>query len=710
MKTPTAPVTLAIGDARVELLIDATSALQGIGGVAIAGVAMRGASRPIAIRIDSPDGFLYTRLEVADIAQSNGGATVRLRALGLPWGRPEYLDDYQQSTVSLALPTQPVIDEVTLTFAPSRLDLGGRAWSGFSYAIAFRSDTRKIHRIWTHATWEIGGSVTGNTVLSQGQCNMPVYRGSRDGLFTTACLRTLDAYGKPQGNSFQLGPRAGLIQGYDFQYTDAGALFQYWPDFTSIASLTESPPGSDLLHVVDEHRFTLANAVTTSTKHVLFTSAAGKPIAEHETRDLWWHARELVYGSQRKKYGVAPTYPTNEGMLRYGSVVRDGRLKMIICGEEVDSTEVPYAIGDRAIPRMAAAGFKRFFPEPFSQNDVSEVGLKRKLDDGIHGDLHCSSVCATHRFFPAEFWGGIKAWRYMYEKARAHGVELGAWFAPHFSPRARIYREHPEYMMISADGMPAGGGYGISTIIVADWNTGIYQWVLDDMKRWHDEGGLDYLFIDSLSNMGLLQANYSAAMRTNYDALARLWADFQRIGITTLSFECVAPPFGYGRFGLADLRGDLLGQDKSVAGQNDFGWWVGHEDMAVDLAMMVSPRKRSDEELQRILFRLMANRGFATFDAMIPHDYAVAPWYTRWMNIYEKALPGMTGQRRVLPDGAGTAWLDASGEPQVVWTFKATSFDARGAKRVVRLDEDQASSGIGGKAALAERAVYRLER
>jgi hypothetical protein len=58
----------------------------------------------------------------------------------------------------------------------------------------------------------------------------------------------------------------------------------------------------------------------------------------------------------------------------------------------------------------------------------------------------------------------MKAWRHMADKGRALGLEIGAWFAPHFSPRAPIFAEHPEYRMIDAAGQGSGGGYGLDKI------------------------------------------------------------------------------------------------------------------------------------------------------------------------------------------------------------------------------------------------------
>lgn len=665
----------------IDLVQSDRGEFLGIGGVRVGGVPLRNDARPIALRLDTPDGFLYTRLEVREASRVGPGIHVHLRAVGVPWARGEYADDYDQPLVWLERPAGPVEDDLTLILDPAELALGGRTWTGFSYALRFRSGARQIHRLMTHATWEIGGSLGGNTVLSQGQCNRAVYRGGSDAFFTTACLRTLDQYGRLDGNSYQLSPRGGLIQPFDFQYAAAGALFQYWPAFASVSSLVESPPGSDLLHVVDEYRFPLASEVATMPKHVLFAAGA---LAEHEARDLWWAAHRHVYGGIQAASGVRPTVVVPEIGQRYSTRIHEGRLRMKVGGVEVEHAEVPYAIAEHVLPRLAAQGIRRFMPEVMSESDVTVLGMQRKLDEDVHGDLHCASVCATHRFFPSAFWGGIKAWKHMADRARALGIEIGCWFAQHLSPRAPIFAEHPEYRMIGPNGMPVGGGYGFQTIIVGDFNTGLLDWVLADLARWKAEGGLDYVFTDSWSNMGLVQQNYAAGMRTNLAAMGRFYRELQRIGIGALSLEGVQL-FGCSRFGTADLRGDLVGQDRSVAGQNDFGWWVGEEDMAFGQCLLTAARKRTAQEMERIQFRMMANRAFVSFDNCVGPEHELPAWWTRLNLVYSQALPHMK-RRRLLPDRAGVSWED--GRTRTVWTFREVQVRLSGEARIQKLEPE----------------------
>jgi len=697
--------TVNVGEhVRADVLVGEAEQFVGLGGVWIDGVAVRSPARPLVLRIDTPEGILYTRYIVEDIrAEADGATAVVLRAVGIPWGRREYCDEYNQQLIDVEAPVEPVVDTVTLLLRPAQLELGGRPWQGFSYAVRYESPSREIHRILVHGTWEIGGAVTGNTVLNRGQVCMPVYKGSAESVFTTACLKRVDLYGDDQGMSFQLGPRGGLLQAFDFQYAGDGALLMYWPGLESISSIVESPPGSDLLHVIDEERFELSGSVTTTPKHVLFAPGS---LTEEQSRDLWWAAHEYVYGGICDVYGVEPTLARPMAGGGGGTGRLDGeRILVTIGGEEVESTDVPYAFADNVLPKFAAQGFRRFMAPAIRECDVSVLGKVRKLDEGLHGDLHCASVCATHRFQPAELWGGMKGWRYMAEKARALGIEVGTWFAPHFSPRAAIFEEHPDWAMIGADTRAIGGGYGWHTLRVADWNTGIYDWVLADMKRWQEEGGLDYIFVDSWANLSLLQVNFAARMRTNFARLGQLLADLQKVGIKAISFEGISP-FGISRFGMQDLRGDLLEGQAGVAGQNDFGWWVGHEDMAYDFCAHVQERKRAPEELERIQFRLMANRGYAMFDDIQTGPVEWPDWFVRLNHTYNQALPHMR-VRRMLPEGAGVSWSDDSA--RIVWAYRDLELPVGKGVTAEMLDGELAAPiAHEGTIRLGSRTVCRL--
>jgi len=668
------------GDVKVQLLMDGKD-LLGIGKVTVGGVELRDGSRPIRPHIDTPEGIQYERFRFGDIGEApSGEKCVCTTAVGRRGIRGEYIDQYQNQLVFPSAERDAVEDEVQWLLSPASLVLGGRQWFGLCYSWRFRSARREVHRVLAEATWELGGRITGNTVLHQGQVNPPVYHGSIESTFTTCCLKTLDRQGDPRGVSYQLGPRGGLVQAFDFQYSEQGALFQYWPRMSSIRSLIEKPEGADVLFVLDEYLLTLDKEIKTTPKTVLFCPA-GEGWSDEVARELWQEAHQYAYGRIREQFGVEPTVPKPEVGQGYQAFIKDGRLRMKVGGKEVPPEEMLYALADNVLPRLAKQGIRRLFTIPVHESDVTEHGYDYKLQDGLHGDLHVASVCSPHRYLPAKFWGGMKAWQYLARKARELDMELGIWLGLHLSHRAPILKEHPEWAVLDVNTMAHGGGYGWNCIISMDWNTGIRDWIFNDLKTWKEEGGIDYIFIDSWANMGLLPRNYAERMRTNWEALGGFFADLQRIGIRSISFEGISP-FGYSRFGMADLRSEALEATPGIVGQNDWGWWMGNEDMACGLLLCVKPRKRTERELKETLFRTLANRGYLMFEGM-GRGLELPQWWVELNHLYLQALPHMQ-TRHLLPDKQGVLWR--SPEAQALFAFKRFDWPLPDGSTVYRLE------------------------
>ena len=709
----TKPLTLS-DHTRIELLLGPDGLFRGLGDIRVRGVPLRNGAAPLRFQLDTHDGILYTQLRLREVAPlADGGHELRLDAIGLPWGRGEIHDDYAQAVLSLDASDATVTDDLRIELRPVSQTLGGREWSGFSYRMRFRSDSRQVHRALVRGTWELGGAITGNTVLMPGQCNQPVWRGARETLFTTACLRALHLYGQMHGNSFQLGPRAGMCQAFDFQHGPDGALLGYWPEFDGLSSLIESRAGEDVLHVLDEYRLPLANELVTPSKWILFTPGN---FPEHEARDLWWDVQQAVHGGMRERFGVAPSRNLPEGAYHQGFMMvmtrrmHKGRLQLSPCeGEWVEHYELIDAFADRVLPRLAELGFKRFKPDPVHETDMTTLTMTRGIDS-CYGEMHVGSACVSHRYLPSTFWGGMRAWRRLAERGHELGMEIGHWLAPHLSPRAPIFEKHPEWRMIDALGFPSGGGYGFQTLVVGDWNSGLADWMLADLRRWRDEAGLDFLWVDSFSNMGLVQMNYAERMRTNYAAFARFLARVQEIGIRELTFESTSA-LGCPSFGMTDLQGAKLAQRHDVAGQNDFGWWADEPDMICDMNIDLGGFTRSAEESARLQFQALASRGTIFYTPLAEHggfvtrEPGIPDWWRQNLAVFNRAEPFMRGTRRLLPDRAGVAWHSEAG--RCVWTFAEAEAPITPGETVETLHGVPAVIA-GGKARLAGGGVYRL--
>src|SRR5476649_141840 len=122
---------LEIGShASIGLLQGPDREFLGFSEVRVDDVALRNPARPMVLRIDTPDGIIYTQLFVEQIDTDAKSTVVSLRAVGMPWGRGEYYDEYEQPIVHLRSTLEPVEDRVTMTFTPRTLELGGRKFNG----------------------------------------------------------------------------------------------------------------------------------------------------------------------------------------------------------------------------------------------------------------------------------------------------------------------------------------------------------------------------------------------------------------------------------------------------------------------------------------------------------------------------------------------------------------------------------------------------
>jgi len=343
------------------------------------------------------------------------------------------------------------------------------------------------------------------------------------------------------------------------------------------------------------------------------------------------------------------------------------------------------------------------------ETDMTTLTMTRGIDS-CYGELHVGGACVTHRYLPSNFWGGLRAWQRLVERGHALGMEIGHWLAPHLSPRAPIFEAHPEWRMIDALGFPAAGGYGFQTLVVGDWNSGLADWMLADLRRWHDEAGLDYLWVDSFSNMGLVQMNYAERMRTNYAAFARFLDRVQQIGIRELTFESTSA-LGCPSFGMTDLQGAHLAQRKDVAGQNDFGWWADEPDMICEMSIDLGGFTRAPAESARLQFQALASRGTIFYNqpaaegGFVTREPGIPDWWRKNLEVFNRAEPLMRGARRLLPDRAGVVWHSEAG--RCVWTFKEAKVPVRPGETVTAI-HGKSGKPSAGAVTLPAEGVYRI--
>ena len=658
--------------------------LLGLGEVRIGGVTVRAGTVPLRPDFSTLDAIHYQNFELLEVEQQGEATVLRTAALGQPEVYSNDLMDEYDFTLAFLAIREAQRDRLDWVLTPQELVLDGETFAGFSLGFRFASETSVIHRFTVVGTWEIGGQATGNTIYHQSQVAQPIYEGAIDTHFTTACLKRLDLWHSWQGNSYQLCPRWASMQPFDFQSAAAGVLVGYWPERHAVKSLIQKNPGEDVIHVLDEYAFPSGREVEIPAKHILFSPAPeGRPRERHEVVNLWTRVMDRVIQTICGYFGIKHCVPLPYGrneLFSSGRVNVDrselaagpqpdwrwreenGKFYFLPDGgDKVESRDLLRWMADHVLPRLKANGMKRLWLDPVHESDFTELAFAYHAQTGWHGDLHVSSVCGTHRYVPSAFFGGWDAWREFAGQAQKLGISLGHWVGLHISPRAAILQTHPEYALIHAHTKMFGGGYGHNTIVSMDWGCqGLRDWMLADLRRWHDEG-LEWLWFDSWPNMTCLPMSYGTQMQPMQWEVCQVFAELQKIGYNWFGFEGTSP-FGTHAYGLADPMQDYEGHvQQGVCGQNDFGKWIGHEYMAYNQALLgVELNARRDlAALPEWRFRYLANRSLNLVEGKDVLTY--------------QALVPLMQKRYLLPADQGVRWEAGNGH-QALFAFRAFAF------------------------------------
>lgn len=684
---PCTPQNLQIdlGDSVKLALVVEDNRLLGVGEVTVAGVLLRSDAVPLRPDFSTLDAVHYQDFLLQGVyPQEDGSVVVRTTALGRPEVFSNDLMDEYDWTISALKVRGVQQDQLDWIFAPEELNLDGEQYWGFSLGFRFRSEVNQVHRFLTLGTWEIGGKATGNTLYFQSQVGPPVYEAELDTHYTSACLKRLDLWHDPLGNSYQLCPRWGSAQPFDFLAAPEGVLLGYWADPHSAKCLLQKNPGEEVLFVLDEYDFPLAKEFTVPAKHILFSPTPAEGRQKHEIVNMWTRAMDHTGDIIRGFFGIRNCYPVASGSVPIfaGKVScsiaesREGpqpdwgwRLKgdkfyvLLRDGEEVhevESRDYLHWTADHILPRLAALGVHRTaLDHPIHESDFSELAFLCHAQIGWHSDIYCASVCGTHRYRPADFWGGWEGWNYYRDRARELGIMTGHWVGLHLTPRAAIVQEHPEYIITHANTKRFGGGYGHQCICSINWRSGAKQWFLDDLRRWHEEGGLEWIFFDSWPNLACLSSDYGGDCAPMQWEMGDVLHQLQQIGYKWFSFEGTSP-FGVHQYGIADPLQDHEGHVmQGVAGQNDLGKLIGHEYMAYNTQLLgVRPNpKRGEVPLEEWRFRYIANRSLTMVES---GDLELT---------YETLRPYLD-KRYLLPDDQGVRWESAAG-PQALFAYRA---------------------------------------
>jgi hypothetical protein len=401
-----------------------------------------------------------------------------------------------------------------------------------------------------------------------------------------------------------------------------------------------------------------------SGKTLLFASRAGG--TEAARKNLWFAVNETLEDSYRAQTGVTRSrlLPTMTHWM-LGTAAENDHLSFEsdASGVRVPAERYLEWLGEYVMPKAREQGYRRFWTRPFCASDTSEMMFWNKSMSGnsaMDGDLTIGSCCCVREYTPSAMFGGGAMARRFYALGHEHGLDIGIWVGNHLSTQAPILRTHPDWVLKDRNFANPAGGYDDQIMAVVNWNSDARQWILDHLLAWKQQYGLDFIFFDSLGNLGLKTRNYASAdLADNFRGIARFVAEVTRAGIEVL---CEGRSFlGVPHFGISN-DGNMESEADPLRGQNSLGWYRGHEDMFCGMEAFTEHNPRvPDDRMSAMYFRIIAGGGLLEIEGG-PAELG------NYLHIYNRVAEVMQ-HRTLLEDDQGVLWSAADGK-QVYFAFR----------------------------------------
>ncbi|MCK4374863.1 MAG: hypothetical protein KAX19_06015, partial [Candidatus Brocadiae bacterium] len=425
----------------------------GLGQVKLRRRKLRCTELPVMPLVRTPDGYEVSRLQFQHIEKGEESLTLSLTPYLKRGGRTEWVCCDGEDRLRVGPWEQDAERDrggsLRIVLRAVSRTIGGTQFAGFSYSYKFRSRKYRIYRIHDRATWELGGSATGNSFWMQGPFNEPqkTFRNKNDA-FTTAWCRS-------GGGTVlqQFLPLFGALQGFAFQFDRQNLLVTAFEAPFHCRSLFQKNRGEN--HFVHWHQLCadLATCLEFPALQVLCAESPGEGLPE--LADRYCAIREEL---QRD-------YAEQCGLVREGVAV-SGRL---VAGE------IPGAEAlQRGLDKLAHAGSVRVYVSGLMRSAAQPP------DSGAGADAPAPSETEARR----------RASRFV-EHAHHRGMEVAVSLADCCAPWLLAGSVQGESQN------PGAGEVGAALVAGALRNKRSRRLLLDHLRTVKRELGVDALFADS---------------------------------------------------------------------------------------------------------------------------------------------------------------------------------------------------------------------
>jgi hypothetical protein len=421
--------------------------------------------------------------------------------------------------------------------------------------------------------------------------------------------------------------RGGGVHVVDFQYRPEAALAAFPERQGGHRALTEAFPGDRCLSQTDIEFFASTDAGATTPMVYLALVTKDGPLAPHESRSRW----------QEMDQDVRDRVAGELSFVQHEPLPTVGLLWDVAFASSLQALA-------RNIPAWADAGVRKvLLHNPGWINGRSVAAGK----DGTAGiPYRGGGVCNVYDWVPMKECE--RPWKDLQRACAARGVAYYVWLAgmsvggAAFTSRVGL---EPKHWALNVPGTPGNDTYGL-------WN--LKHNVLDErcrgellrtLEQTRATFGYQGFWADSFQNLFMSQLDWASGTG---DSMQRRWweviAAWTRQGIGWMAESQAVPG---------------LSCSIEVVGWEDQPWFFPH---TCKWYRGGSQRAYTAEQLDRQLFRVMANKGWTAPDG----GPQVIPAFARMAKEYNAALPAMR-RPYILGGGRGVLWLPFSGEAEGVW-------------------------------------------
>jgi hypothetical protein len=633
----------------LELLYSGNE-FQGIGTVRFRDSLLRSGEVPWTLYSESETeerGVRFEDFSLEKIEESGEEITLMLRSRGRWMPRIQEADAMGEARVRTRRIKAPEAI-FRWSFRPVTEVIHEATWQGLAMRISFECPEAPIHWIMEAATWEIGGTAEGCRLIQQDVSTIQLEQEVQaNSSFSTIEKFFTDGWGGSFPMDMMLRAAGAAICDFQAKGDTGLCLFAERPGHTR--ARLEKFADEAVIHYLDRAYFPLGTSVAAPERKLLVCQAPS-PLERHEIRNLWLDCFTEVRRRIHAHFGFELEIPEPSS----GAHLWDRELKEL-------GASWPDAY-ERDFAEYARLGYRQLFLHGVWESITSDPNPPEE-----------GNICCPYSFHFAEAFGGPERIKALAGTAHTHGMRLMQWFSFHLSRHAKIWKEHPDWVLREANGDPWDGNY--HTLWSGRMRSGFAREFQAQIEGVMNDTGVDGIFWDSYHNLGVMGIDWGSPDKApQADEIFHMQSALQRKGFRQwIEASTIFGVSRVGLFGFEDTKfrrrlwEDFVNGDQAYALLDTSpAFFLGHGEKFLTPDRL-SPARYFWMAAHRVLPGLPSDPWEPGGERFPGGENAEN--YARVNRLYNLLRPYMH-RLRLQPGGTHVLWLDQKGRPAVIWAFQ----------------------------------------